>query len=410
MAAEFYDHPSRKLLLVGITGTNGKTTTAALIAQVLRRQGLSSVGVIGTLGATTEKTYFDTGCTTPRSLDTQRLLAEFVDNGAEAVVIEVSSHGLGLQRCVGCAFDFAVFTNFSQDHLDFHGSMKEYWDTKMLFFTELARYSLQYKPFTAIVNIDDEKGKELVGQVVSGYPYVTYGIESEADVKGGDVELAPASVRFTVESEGSRGLFDVALTGRFNVYNSLAAISCGLQRKIPMAEIQQAMNTVKAPAGRMEFINEGQEFGVVVDYAHSSGALEKILPAIREFNAGKGRLICVFGCGGDRDHSKRSQMGAVAAELADVVVITSDNPRSEDPEKIVRDIRNGIASGADTEVVVEVDRRKAIEYAVGIARDGDFIVLAGKGHETYQVLKDTIINFDDREVAREALRTRKSKG
>ncbi|KAF3925319.1 hypothetical protein ABW20_dc0108430 [Dactylellina cionopaga] len=405
MAAEFYGHPSRKLLLIGLTGTNGKTTTAHLIAEVLRGSGLRSVGVIGTLGANTENTTFDTGFTTPMSLDTQRLLAEFLDKGVEAVVMEVSSHGLGLQRVVGCAFDVALFTNFSQDHLDFHETMEEYWATKVLFFTEVAEYSLQYKKFTAIINTDDEYGRKLVKDIIQGYPSLTFGVEGSPGVKAENLQLAPSSIRFDVSTSEGNIPFNIGLTGRFNIYNALTAISLGVLKQIPMSKIQATMKNIKAPAGRMEFISEGQDFNVVVDYAHNAGGLQHVLSAIREF--GPGNLICVFGAGGDREPAKRPQMGAVVAELADIAVITSDNPRTEDPSRIIEDIKAG-TGGFKATITAEVDRRKAIEYAIGIARPRDFIVIAGKGHETYQVLKDKTIPFDDREVVREVLWNRQS--
>ncbi|KAJ6264869.1 UDP-N-acetylmuramoyl-L-alanyl-D-glutamate--2,6-diaminopimelate ligase [Drechslerella dactyloides] len=414
MACEFYGHPSRKLFLVGLTGTNGKTTTAHLTAAILRGSGCRSVGVIGTLGASTESTQFETGCTTPRSLDTQRLLSQYVEAGVDAVVIECSSHGLSLQRVAGCAFDVAVFTNFSQDHLDFHGTMEDYWAAKMLFFTEYARVSLQHKKFTAVVNIDDEGGKKIVRDVVRGYPCVTFGIENaDADVRATDVQVSSTNLQFKVTSSDGECAFEVPLTGRFNVCNSLAAVTVATVKGAPLKTLSSALAGVTRPAGRMEFIDEGQEFLIVVDYAHSPASLEHVLNALREFThtkskaaEGTGKLICVFGCGGDRDPSKRPQMGAVAAALADVVVITSDNPRSEDPGQIVEGIRVGTTGrGAreGVEVKVEVDRRTAIEYAVGRAGKGDVIVLAGKGHEKYQLLKEGKVHFDDREVAQEAL-------
>ncbi|KAF3903409.1 hypothetical protein ABW21_db0207709 [Orbilia brochopaga] len=426
MACEFYRHPSRKLLLVGITGTNGKTTTAHLTAAVLRASpNIRSVGVIGTLGATTETTSFDTGCTTPRSLDTQRLLAQFIDAGVDAVVMEVSSHGLALQRVVGCAFDIALFTNFSQDHLDFHATMGEYWHAKMLFFTTIARDSQLYKlDFTAIVNVDDRYGQAMLRNVAADETYAInkYGIEqARGGVCAQNVQVDPSRIQFDMDiaipaddSDEKRTVtvpFTVPLTGRFNVYNALAAIAVGMNQEIPLPAIRAALLNVTRPAGRMEFIDEGQEFTVVVDYAHGPESLKVVLKALRELVTGSTNiLICVFGCGGDRDASKRPQMGDVAASLADLVVVTSDNPRSEDPAMIIEEVMAGMFSGRVGEEIratVEVDRRQAIEYAIQVARPGDVILLAGKGHETYQILKDRTVHFDDREVAREALSTLK---
>ncbi|KAK6349611.1 hypothetical protein TWF696_005895 [Orbilia brochopaga] len=327
--------------------------------------------------------------------------------------MEVSSHGLALQRVVGCAFDVGIFTNFSQDHLDFHGTMGEYWSAKMLLFRDIAWASLPFKPFTAMVNVDCGFGRGLVRTWVSGYEFSSYAIDrAGADLRAQNVRVTADRIQFDIDADvdGNGGVpFDVPLTGRFNVYNALAAIAVGKAKGIPLAAMQNALVGVTRPAGRMEFIEEGQGFLVVVDYAHTPEGLENVLKVLREFVAtDRNMLICVFGCGGDRDAGKRPKMGAMAASLADMVVITSDNPRSEDPERIVEEIRVG-ASGekrakeGNVVVKVEVDRRRAVEYTLGVATPGDVVVLAGKGHESYQVLKDGPVHFDDREVAREVL-------
>ena len=399
MADEFYGHPSREMMLVGITGTNGKTTVAHLVADLLREAGYKSVGIIGTLGAATEKTYYDTGRTTPESLDLQRLLADFLDGGSEAVVMEVSSHALAQQRVAGCAFDAGIFTNSTQDHLDFHGSMEEYFAAKTKLFTDVARASESHKSFGAVFPTDDRYGVRLT-QLDSDTPFITYAIENEAHVKAAAVMLRPSGTSFVARTSNGDIPFDVKLTGRFNVQNLLAAISFGILKEIPVAVIQSAMQRANAPEGRMEVIDEGQDFYVAVDYAHTPDGLKNVLATVKEFT--KGRVICVFGCGGDRDRTKRPQMGAIAASLADVVVVTSDNPRTEDPNRILDDILAG-TSGTSATVESEVDRRKAIERALEMARVGDFVVVAGKGHETYQIFKDRTIHFDDREVVREWL-------
>ena len=399
MSCEFYGNPSREMLLVGVTGTNGKTTTAHLVADLLREAGYKSVGIIGTLGAATEKTYYDTGRTTPESLDLQRLLADFLDGGSEAVVMEVSSHALVLQRVAGCAFDAAIFTNVTQDHLDFHGSMEEYFQAKSLLFTEVAAEAAQWKSFGSVINVDDHYGR-LLTEIAGDFPFITYGIEQEAHVKAEAVHLRPTGTSFVVRTSNGDIPFDVALTGRFNISNALAAIGFGLLKEIPPARIQAAMNRVKPPEGRMEVIDEGQDFHVAVDYAHTPDGLKNVLSTVREFTPG--RLICVFGCGGDRDRTKRPQMGGIAAALADLIIVTSDNPRTEEPARIIEDVLAG-TGGSHATVEVEVDRRKAIERALETARRGDFVLIAGKGHETYQIFKERTIHFDDREVAREAL-------
>lgn len=399
MACEFYGHPSRELCLVGVTGTNGKTTVAHLVADLLREAGYKSVGIIGTLGAKAEKTYYDTGRTTPESLDLQRLLAEFLDGGSEAVVMEVSSHALALGRVTGCAFDAGIFTNLTQDHLDFHGDMEEYFAAKTLLFTEVAAYSEQFKGYGAVFNADDRYGRRLT-EIAADVPFLTYGIESDAHVKAEAVHLRPTGTSFVARTSSGDIPFDLKLTGRFNVQNALSAIGFGVLKGMSAAQIQGALSRAKAPEGRMEVIDEGQEFYVAVDYAHTPDGLKNVLATVKEFT--QGRLICVFGCGGDRDRTKRPQMGAIAASLADICVVTSDNPRTEDPNRIIDDVLAG-TSGSHSRVEVEVDRRKAIERALETAQKGDFVVIAGKGHETYQIFKDRTIHFDDREVVREAL-------
>ena len=402
MASEFYGHPSREMMLVGVTGTNGKTTVAHLVADLLREAGYKSVGIIGTLGAATEKNYYDTGRTTPESLDLQRLLADFLDGGSEAVVMEVSSHALAQQRVAGCAFDAGIFTNLTQDHLDFHGDMEDYFAAKTKLFTDVARASEAHKSFGAVFNTDDRYGVRLT-ELAADTPYITYGIESEAHVHAEAVLLRPTGSSFVVRTSGGDIPFDVKLTGRFNVSNLLAAIGFGILKGMPAAQIQAAMQRAHAPEGRMEVIDEGQNFYVAVDYAHTPDGLKNVLATVKEFTAG--RLICVFGCGGDRDRTKRPQMGAIAASLADHVVVTSDNPRTEDPNRILDDVLAG-TNGTSARVESEVDRRKAIEHALELARAGDFVVVAGKGHETYQIFKDRTIHFDDREVVREWLEHR----
>jgi UDP-N-acetylmuramoyl-L-alanyl-D-glutamate--2,6-diaminopimelate ligase len=400
LASEFYGHPSRELLLIGVTGTNGKTTVAHIIAEVLREAGYKSVGIIGTLGAATERSVYDTGRTTPESLDLQRLLADFLDGGSEAVVMEVSSHALALQRVAACAFDAGVFTNLTQDHLDFHKDMEDYFQAKAKLFSEVARYSEQFKSFGAVINVDDKYGRRLRDEFCADSLYITYGIESEAHVQAQAVHLGPNGTSYVVRSGDTQIHLELNLTGRFNVLNSLAAVAFGLLKQRPAAELQVALQRAVPPEGRMEMIDSGQNFYVAVDYAHTPDGLKNVMATVREFTPG--RLITVFGCGGDRDRSKRPQMGALAASFSDVCVITSDNPRTEDPNGIIEEIVSGTHQG-HAEVIVEVDRRNAIEKALRIAKAGDFVLVAGKGHETYQIFKDRTIHFDDREVVRECL-------
>ncbi|KAK6339343.1 hypothetical protein TWF718_008763 [Orbilia javanica] len=415
MSAEFYGHPSRKMVLIGVTGTNGKTTTVNLTAQILRHAGFKSVGVIGTLGVTTENASdsIDIGnardSTTPRSLDIQKILFGFLEVGVEAVVMEVSSHGLALQRVVGCAFDAAVFTNFTPDHLDFHKSLEEYLAAKTLFFTDIANYSERFKRFAAIINTDDEHGRKLVDGVIkgAGYDYITYSIEEDSNIKAENINVSTRSLEFCVQKyDGYDAVpFKTPLVGRFNIYNCLASISVSRHLKIPPGKLQESLGSAKAPTGRMEFIDEGQSFTVIVDFAHSPDALGKILTALKE--SAVGRLICVFGCSGfkDPDRSKRISMGSIAAELADFIVITSDNPRVEDPRSIAENILEGVRDqGKESNARIKIDRGEAIKYALEVAEDGDTVVFAGKGHEKYQLLKDQKMVFDERGIVRETLR------
>lgn len=407
MACEFYGHPSRELTLIGVTGTNGKTTVAHLVAELLREVGYESVGIVGTLGALHDTDIYDTGRTTPESLDLQRLLADFLDGGSEAVVMEVSSHALELQRVAGCAFDAGIYTNLTQDHLDFHGDMEKYFQAKVKLFSEIGKYSEHYKSFGAVINVDDHYGRRLRDEVCRDALYVTYGIENEAHVQGEAVHLTPLGSSFVARASNGDIHLDLLLSGRFNVYNALATVGLGLLKEVPAAKIQAALQSATSPEGRMEMIDSGQDFYVAVDYAHTPDGLKNVVSTVKEFTSG--RLITVFGCGGDRDRTKRPQMGMIAAGLSDICVVTSDNPRSEDPEAIIENILEGM-HGAGAEVVVEPDRRKAIEHALTLAREGDFVVIAGKGHETYQEFKGRTIHFDDREVVREFLEEKAEEG
>ncbi|EGX52636.1 hypothetical protein AOL_s00007g419 [Orbilia oligospora ATCC 24927] len=411
MAAEFYDHPSRKMVLIGATGTNGKTTTANLTASILRHAGFKSVGVIGTLGATTENMLIDIKeSTTPRSLVLQGILSRFLEAGVEAVVMEVSSHGLALQRVVECAFDAAIFTNLTEDHLDFHKTMEGYWAAKMLLFSDIAKYSMQFKRFAAIINTDDEYGRNLIKDVVeASYEYITYSVTENSDIKAEDIKISNRKIGFTINKyceDDSSVPFTAPLVGRFNVYNCLAAISVGQHLKIPPSSLQDGLNCAKAPTGRMEFIDEGQSFNVIVDYAYNPDGLEKVLTALKELVTG--RLICVFGASDHRysDRLKRSSMGSVAVGLADLVILTSDNPGFEDPQGIVEDILVGVRNMRKESITrVEIDRREAIKLALEMAEEGDTVLFAGKAQEEYQILGEEKTAFDERGIVRDTLRS-----
>jgi UDP-N-acetylmuramyl-tripeptide synthetase len=387
--------PARSLRLVGVTGTNGKTTTAYLIDAALRAQG-EKVGLLGTVQYRIGDRVAEAVRTTPESSDLQALFREMVDAGCSHAVLEVSSHSLELKRVHGCAFEVAVFTNLTRDHLDFHGDMDRYFAAKRILFDTLLR-----EDGTAIVNADDDRAPEVAA--ASRGRVWTYGIDRAADLRARDVTLSLEGTRFQVDSPA--GTFEVKtpLIGRFNVQNLLAAFGAALALGIAPEKALIGLRSLRGVPGRLERVDEGQDFTVVVDYAHTDDALKNLLETVRELRPR--RIITVFGCGGDRDKTKRPLMGAVASRLSDVVVVTSDNPRSEPPESILEEIQRGMngrrQSPSERHVIVE--RREAIARALEMAGPGDAVVIAGKGHETYQVLRDRTVPFDDRQVARQVL-------
>jgi UDP-N-acetylmuramoyl-L-alanyl-D-glutamate--2,6-diaminopimelate ligase len=377
VASTFNGHPSRSMTMVGVTGTNGKTTVTALIRSILDRSGMAT-GVIGTL---------DGARTTPEAPVLQRRLAEHRDGGRRAVAMEVSSHGLVEHRVDGIVFDVAAFTNLSRDHLDHHHTMEEYFEAKAgLFDPARAR--------VAVVNTDDPWGRRLAGQI-DGLPVVEV---RRADAS--DVSLSAGSSSFRWRNR----TVTTSLSGMFNVDNALMAAAVASSLGVDVDQIAEGLAGAAPIPGRMEVVSPGPPFTVVVDYAHTPAALDGALAAARAMAGGSGRVICLFGCGGDRDQGKRPEMGAVASHGSAVVVLTSDNPRSEDPAAIIDQIRAGVSGPA--EVVVEPDRAEAIAAAVAMARPGDVVVVAGKGHETTQAVADQVVPFDDRDQARRALGVR----
>jgi len=380
IAARFWGEPSRALEVIGVTGTAGKTTVTHLVQAIWEAAG-RSCGIIGTLSGPR---------TTPDATELQELLADEVDRGSRAVVMEVSSHGLELHRVDGTRFAAAIFTNLSRDHLDFHRTMDAYFAAKARLFTPALTDR-------AVVCADDPWGRRLIDQLAaggSGLEVLPYGIDD-----AGDLQLGVEGARFTWQGE----VVELALPGRFNVLNALAAATTARAAGIDVPVIAAGLRAAGPVPGRFEPIDSGQPFTVLVDYSHKPDALEQALRSSREL-APKGRLTVVFGCGGDKDTGKRPMMGEVAARLADRVVLTSDNPRSEDPLAIIDEIHAGIpASGSPAEVTVEPDRRKAIARAIGDAGPGDLVLVAGKGHETHQYIGPRILPFDDRAVSREVL-------
>ncbi len=396
VATRFYDSPSRELCLTGITGTNGKTTVSYLAEAVLRAGG-RRVGVIGTVEYRCEGVCREAERTTPEASDLQALLRWMRVQGADAVVMEVSSHSLALHRVLGCAFDVAVFTNLTQDHLDFHGTMENYFEAKAQFFT-----MLREKEGAAVLNLDDPAGKRL--QEMMPGRVVTYGLTAEADVTALTPAYTLQGIRATIRTPWGTGKLQSPLLGRHNLYNLLAAVGVGGALGIPVKRVLEGLATVRNIPGRLEPVEAGQPFDVVVDYAHTPDALAWVLRALRELCTG--RLTVVFGCGGDRDRKKRPLMGEAAAQWADRVFLTSDNPRSEAPEAIVEEIREGVrrVPGGEDRTIVRVDRREAIEAGLQEVRPGDMILIAGKGHERTQTVGRQVIPFDDRQVARDVLR------
>jgi UDP-N-acetylmuramyl-tripeptide synthetase len=400
LANRFFGYPSRDLKLVGVTGTKGKTTTTYLIEGTLRNAGLDT-GVIGTLGARVRGAAVPLDRTTPESVDLQELLARMVGEKVSAAVMEVSSHALVMRRTEGCEYDVGVFTNLTHDHLDFHHTLDEYLDAKLMLFLAYPRAS--GKRFTAVVNADDPSAGRVI-EATHG-DVITYGVQSRADIRASNVCANAAGVSFEVQSPAGAFHVDLALGGAFNVYNSLASIGAALALGLDVDAIKRGLESVPAVAGRFESVDSGRGFAVIVDYAHSPDSLENVLKSARELTPQ--RLIVVFGCGGDRDRAKRPVMGRIAADLADMCIITSDNPRSESPEAIINEILAG-TNGARASVEAITDRREAIKHALDSARAGDLVIVAGKGHETYQIFEDRTIHFDDREVVRELLSGRRN--
>lgn len=404
VSAEFYGHPSSRLRMIGVTGTNGKTTTSLLVEKIFQKAG-DATGVLGTITNKIRGKEIPASHTTLESRDLQEMLAQMAAEGVRTVSMEVSSHALALDRVRGCDFDCAIFTNFTQDHLDFHQTAEEYFKCKLKLFTEYA--TPKNKRFRVVVNNDDEGGRKILKRALTK-DVMTYGVRGEAHVRAIDVKLSQSGTTFTLQCLKNKLPVKLKLCGLFNVYNALAAASCGLSFGLDIELIKTALEEADVVPGRLQRVDGNQPFLVVVDYAHTPDGLENVLTSVREFT--KGRVIVVFGCGGDRDRTKRPRMGAIACRLADVTVLTSDNPRSENPDEILKEIEDGyvVEKSASEKVpgvyAVEADRRMAIEVALNLAKENDTVVLAGKGHETYQIFKDRTIHFDDRETADEILK------
>ena len=397
IATAFYGNPAAKLKLVGVTGTNGKTTTTHLIEFLLNQMQLPAAifGTLYTRWPGHEKTAL---YTTPFAVDLQKELAEAVTAGCKYAVMEVSSHALAQQRVLGCGFEVAVFTNLTQDHLDFHTDMEDYFNAKSLLF------SSDYLKGRAVVNIDDPYGKRIVETLNSDRVWSYSTTDKTADLYAFDLQYQPNGVKGMLHTPKGETAFDLPLVGQFNLSNMLAAVGAALELGLDLSAIAGKLSQFSGVPGRMERvqISSDQDISVIVDYAHTPDSLENLLKASRPFIPGK--MICVFGCGGDRDRTKRPIMGKIVAELADVAVVTSDNPRTEVPDRILEDILAGIPAGVGP--IVMCDRAAAIRTAIMQAQPGDGVLIAGKGHEDYQILGTEKVHFDDREQARNALTER----
>lgn len=397
VANVFYGRPSERLWMVGVTGTNGKTTVTHLVRALLEANDVPC-GLTGTLHTLIGDESFSVIRTTPEAPDLQRILRHMADRGMRAAVMEVSSHALVLSRVDAVAYDVGVFTNLTQDHLDFHKDFAHYFAAKALLFERLTDH--RKGPVAAIINADDPYAGPLIER--TRVPVLTYGIGEKADIRATTVQIASRGVQFMAEfPDGVRQPVEFGMPGRFNVMNALAAMAVGFLYGLSPAAMAEALARYPGVPGRMERIDEGQAFTVIVDYAHSPDGLENALKTAREFAIGG--IGVVFGAGGDRDRGKRPLMGEIAGRLADWTILTADNPRSEDPMDIIRQIEEGMRQ-TQGQWQVELDRARAIRQAIHRAKPGDVILIVGKGHETYQIYRDGTIHFDDREVARQILR------
>lgn len=392
MSAAFTGHPADKLDMIAVTGTAGKTTTTYLLRSIMEEAGRKT-GLLGTINYWIREQKFSAPNTTPESLDLQNLLARMLRAGADTAIMEASSHGIELDRVAGINFSTAVFTNFSQDHLDFHKDMESYLKSKLKLFQNL------WSGATAVINFDDPAAPRVMDVVATRA--LSFGVNKKADIMAEEIISTPQGSKFKLSFKGQSRMISLALAGRHNVYNALAAAAAAISRGISLDDVKGGIEKTASVAGRFEPVDMGQDFSVIVDYAHTPEELERLLSAARELNPQ--RIITVFGCGGDRDRSKRPLMGSAVARNSDIVIVTSDNPRTEEPERIIDDILPGLEG---RKFMIYPDRREAIYQAIRLAASGDMVMIAGKGHEDYQILGKERIHFDDREEAGQALKKR----
>ncbi|MCR6544476.1 UDP-N-acetylmuramoyl-L-alanyl-D-glutamate--2,6-diaminopimelate ligase [Dehalobacterium formicoaceticum] len=396
----WYGFPDQKLQVIGITGTNGKTTTTHLLKGILEQEG-KKVGLVGTIHNMIGKEMLPSTHTTPESWELTGLLDQMAAQETEVVVMEVSSHALKQHRVAGCEFDVGVFTNLTQDHLDYHPSFDDYLASKLMLFQNLHQGKKGTAKY-AVINGDDPKAEDF--KRAAQVPVWTYGIREQADVQAEDIKISPRGSTFNLKVRQGAFPIKISLVGTFNVYNVLAAITVALLEGVSLGHITAYLEDAPQVAGRFELVDEGQQFPVIVDYAHTPDGLENILSTAKEIT--QGRLITVFGCGGDRDRGKRPIMGEISGKYSDFSFVTSDNPRTEDPMAIMKEIETGISAVTSRYKMIE-DRGTAIKEAIQMAEAGDLVIIAGKGHEDYQLVQGKTLHFDDREVAREVLRLKR---
>lgn len=400
LANVFYDHPTSRMQVVGVTGTNGKTTVTHMLERIFQDAG-KKTGLIGTIHMKIGNETFPTKNTTPESLTLQSMFRRMADEKVDTALMEVSSHALDLGRVRGVDYDIAVFTNLSQDHLDYHRDMADYRRAKGLLFAQLGNV-YDGKKKIAVLNNDDEASEEYRKSTAA--QVITYGIEQPSDITAENIHITNKGTTFTLKTTQETMKVEMKLIGKFSVYNVLASVAAAMAAGLPMSTVKESIASIEGVDGRFEPVYEGQDFMVIVDYAHTPDSLENVLTTINQF--AEGEVTVIVGTGGDRDRTKRPLMAKIAVEHSDYAIFTSDNPRSEDPEQILRDMEAGVPGGDYTTIV---DRKEAIAHAVHRAEKGDVILIAGKGHETYQIIGDQVFDFDDRIVARNAIKERVQK-
>jgi len=396
LAVKFYHYPTTGLSLIGVTGTNGKTTVTYLLEKIFNHDKMKT-GIIGTIQMKIGENAFPTQNTTPNALELQRFFKKMVDEDVNQAIMEVSSHALDLGRVHGCDYDVAIFTNLSQDHLDYHKDMDDYLRAKSLLFSQLGNNFNQEKQKFAIINADDSSAGLLKRSTAQ--PILTYSCRQEADIVAKDIQLDAAGTSFLLVTPIGEVVIKSKLIGMFNVYNMLAATGAAIAKNVSLEVIKEALESINGVDGRFEVVDAGQNFTVIVDYAHTPDSLENVLQTVKEF--AENDIYVVVGCGGDRDRTKRPLMAKVAMEYSDFAIFTSDNPRTEDPVSILNDMTKGLNGEDEYEVIV--DRKEAINKAIQYAKENDIILIAGKGHETYQQIGHTKYEFDDRVITKSAI-------